>query len=309
MKVGVVGCGFVGSSAAFAMVLNGVASEIVLVDVNRDFALAQAEDIRHATPFAHPVKVSVGDYADLRGADVVILACGVRQQSDETRLQLLSRNVEVFRSVTPKILSYAPDSILLIASNPVDILTRVVTQAAKVHSERVIGSGTILDTARFRSLLAEYLWIAPHSVHAYVMGEHGDSEVLIWSGAQVGGIPLVEFADQSGRALTSDMKSSIDDGVRRAAYRIIQGKGASYYGIGAGLSRIVRAIAEDERAVLTVSSSHGIEVYRGVCLSFPRVIGAAGVVTTLEPSLSLDEEILLQASIAILREAAHEAGL
>lgn len=307
MKVGIVGCGYVGSSAAYAMTIVGAASEIVLVDINEDLAKAQAEDLLHATPFANPVRIASGDYPKLKGADLVVLACGVGQRPGETRLQLLERNVKIFKQVVPQVLGSAPEAVLLIASNPVDVMTEVVAQFSGLPSGRVIGSGTILDTARFRTLLGEYLEVAPHSVHAYVLGEHGDSEVLVWSSAKVGGVPLYDFAEQSDRTLTEEVKSRIDDGVRRAAYRIIEGKGATYYGIGAGLARIASAIRDDERVVLTLSiPTQGIEGIEEVSLSLPRVIGAEGVVATLEPTLSDEERVALIKSAEILREAASE---
>ncbi|MGD8944206.1 MAG: L-lactate dehydrogenase, partial [Desulfobacterales bacterium] len=181
MKIGIVGCGFVGSAGAFAIALEGKANELILVDLNADLAAAHAEDILHATPFSGPIRVAAGDYDRLKNADMVVLACGVGQKPGETRLQLLERNVNVFKSVVPQVLESAPQTILLIVSNPVDIMTQVVTKISGLAPQRVVGSGTILDTARFRTLLAEHLNIAPHSVHAYVLGEHGDSEVLAWS--------------------------------------------------------------------------------------------------------------------------------
>src|SRR5512143_226729 len=238
MKVGIIGCGFVGSTAAYAMALEGAASEIVLIDLNRQLAKAQAEDILHATPFARPVRIAAGDYPDLEEAGVVILACGVAQRPGETRLQLLERNAKVFEAVVPQVLEHAPDTLLVIASNPVDIITSMVAAISGLSPARTIGTGTILDTARFRTLLGEHLQVAPASVHAYVVGEHGDSEVLAWSSADVGGVPLLDFAHQVGRPVTEQARSAIDEGVRRAAYRIIEGKGATYYGIGAGIARI-----------------------------------------------------------------------
>jgi L-lactate dehydrogenase len=309
MKIGIVGCGFVGSTAAYAMALNGAASEIVLVDLNANLARAQAEDILHATPFGAPVRIAAGDYPDLAGAGLIVLACGVGQRPGENRLQLLERNVQVFSKVIPMVLQYAPETLLLVASNPVDLITQVVTSLAGISPGRVIGSGTILDTARFRALLGDYLGVAPASVHGYVLGEHGDSEVLVWSSATVGGVPLADFAGQTGRALTGDAKTRIEDGVRRAAYRIIEGKGATYYGIGAGLSRIVRAVRDDEHALLTVSSvTAGVKEFEGLSLSLPRVVGAQGVVATLRPDLSGQEREELNKSADMLRQAANSIG-
>ena len=303
MKIGIIGCGMVGSSGAFAIALVGAATDLILVDLNADLAKAQAEDILHATPFSQPVRIAAGDYSALKGAGLVVLACGVAQKPGESRLKLLERNVNVFQNVVPRVLEHAPDSILLIVSNPVDIMTRVVTKISALPSERVIGSGTILDTARFRTLLAEHLGLAPHSVHAYVLGEHGDSEVLAWSSGKIGGVPVIEFAEQIGRRITDDVKARIDDGVRRAAYRIIEGKGATYYGIGAGIARIAKAIRDDEGAVLTLSNIEGVN---GVSLSLPRVLKAKGIETTIQPMLSNEEEEALKRSAAILKEAAAE---
>lgn len=309
MKVGVVGAGFVGSSAAYAMVLKGVATEIVLIDLNEKLARAHTEDILHATPFSHPVRMSAGSYPQLDAAKLVVLACGVGQRSGETRLQLLERNVRVFEQVVPQVLRYAPEAVLLVASNPVDIINQIVTKLSGLSPSRVIGSGTILDTARFRALLGENLRVAPQSVHAFVLGEHGDSEVLVWSGATVGGVPLRDFAEQSGCALTESAKQQIDEGVRRAAYRIIEGKGATYYGIGAGLARIAQALHNDERVVLTLSIlTEAIEGLEGVSFSLPRVVGAAGVLATLRTELSAEEKTALLRSGQIIREAAAGVG-
>ena len=307
MKISIVGSGFVGSATAYAMVLRRVASEIVLVDVNPTLARAQAEDILHATPFSNPVQISAGDYPDLAGSSVVVLACGANQRPGETRLQLLERNAKIFEQVTARVVRHAPEAILLVASNPVDVMTHVVMAVGGLPPGRVIGSGTILDTARFRVLLGEHFGISSQSVHTYVLGEHGDSEVLIWSSAKIGGLPLPEFAEQTGKQLTAETKASIEDGVRRAAYRIIEGKGATYYGIGAGLARIVQAVRDDERAVLTVSNV-GLKGDEGVCLSLPRVISGVGITSTLQPSVSAEEHEALSRSADILRNAAIQIG-
>ncbi len=303
MKVGIVGCGFVGSSGAFAIALEGKANELIMVDLNADLAKAHAEDILHATPFSEPIRVAGGDYTSLKNAELVVLACGVAQKPGETRLQLLQRNVKVFRDVVPRVLEYSPETILLIVSNPVDIMTQVVSHISGLPAQRVIGSGTILDTARFRTLLAEHLGVSPHSVHAYVLGEHGDSEVLAWSSGKVGGVPVEEFAAQINRPITQEIKSRIDDGVRNAAYRIIEGKGATYYGIGAGIARIARAIEDDEGAVMTLSNVDG---FGGVSLSLPRVLKANGIETTIQPVLSNEETEALEKSAEILKKAAAE---
>ncbi len=310
MKVGIVGAGFVGSTAAYAMALGGIATELVLIDLNEKLAQAHAEDILHATPFARPVRITAGGYAQLDGAGLVVLACGVGQKPGETRLQLLQRNYKVFEQVIPQVLKAAPEAILLAASNPVDVINQMVTRISGLPGGRVIASGTILDTARFRALLSEHLGVAPQSVHAVVVGEHGDSEVLVWSGARVAGLTLKEFAAQCRCPLTEAVREQIDEGVRRAAYHIIEGKGATYFGIGAGLARIARAIRDDERVVMTVSIiTRGVEGLDGVSISLPRVVGRAGVLTTLRPEFSAEESEKLRRSAQIIRDAAAQIGV
>lgn len=310
MKVGIVGAGMVGSSAGYALAMMGIASDIVLVDKNAALAVAQAEDISHAVPFVSATKVVAGDYGSLTGARVVIIAAGVSQKPGESRLELLERNAGVFRDVVSEVLRAAPDAILLIASNPVDIMTQIATHLSGLPPQRVIGSGTILDTARFRSLLGGHLGIAPQSVHAYVLGEHGDSEVLAWSNARAGSVALRSFADQVGKPLTDDVRHAVDSGVRNAAYKIISGKGSTYYGIGAGLARIVKAIAQDQCDVLSVSivTPHVADV-RDVALSVPRIIGAAGVVADLFPELDAEEYAALNRSASLLKERIESVNL
>ena len=303
MKVEIVGAGMVGSAAGYALALRGAASRVVFVDLSADLALAQAEDIAHAVPFASSTVVTSGDYGDLEGAGVVIIAAGVSQKPGETRLELLSRNAEVFRTVVGHVVEAAPDAILLIATNPVDIMTDIATRLSGLPPARVIGSGTILDTARFRSLLGQHLGIAPQSVHAYVLGEHGDSEVLAWSAARAGSVPLRSFAAQVGAPLTDEVRARIDNRVRNAAYTIIAGKGATWYGIGAGLARIVRAIASDEQAVFSVSVvTPEVEGVRDVALSIPRVVGAQGVTAQLFPELDEGEHMALERSARLLKD-------
>jgi len=310
MKIGIVGAGMVGSSAGYALAMMGGVSEIVLVDRNDALARAQAEDISHAVPFVSATLVRSGAYHDLAGAHIVILAAGVSQKPGETRLELLERNAEVFRKVVEAVRNAAPDAILLIATNPVDIMTHVATKLSGLPPQRVIGSGTILDTARFRSLVGRHLGISPQSVHAYVLGEHGDSEVLAWSNARAGSIGLETFADQIGKRLDATIRQSIDDGVRNAAYRIISGKGATYYGIGAGLARIVNAIARDQRDVLSVSIvTDMVEGVTNVALSVPRVIGADGVLADLFPELDRDEQAALRKSAMLIKEATESLRL
>ncbi|TPP07064.1 L-lactate dehydrogenase [Rhizobium glycinendophyticum] len=310
MKVGIVGAGMVGSSAGYALALMGIASEIVLVDQNSALALAQAEDIAHAVPFMSSTVVNAGGYRDLEGCGVVILAAGVSQKPGETRLELLGRNALVFHAVLREVLPVVPDAIFLIASNPVDIMTQITTRLSGIAPQRVIGSGTILDTARFRSLVGRHLGISPQSVHAYVLGEHGDSEVLAWSAARAGSVALSSFAAQVGSPLTETVRAGIDDGVRNAAYKIIKGKGSTYYGIGAGLARIVKAIGGDQRDVLTVSiATPEVAGVNDVALSIPRVVGAGGVVVDLFPDLEEAEYLALNRSASLLKQQADAVSI
>ncbi len=310
MKVGIVGAGMVGSSAGYALAMMGIASDIVFVDKNAALAIAQAEDISHAVPFVSATTVTAGDYDALASTRVVIIAAGVSQKPGESRLELLERNAGVFREVVAEVLRASPDAILLIASNPVDIMTQIATRLSGLPPQRVIGSGTILDTARFRSLVGRHLGIAPQSVHAYVLGEHGDSEVLAWSNARAGSVALRSFAEQVGKPLTDEERRAIDDGVRNAAYKIINGKGSTYYGIGAGLARIVKAIAQDQRDVLSVSIvTPRVADVEDVALSVPRIIGATGVSADLFPDLDDEEYAALHRSAALLKERVETVSL
>jgi L-lactate dehydrogenase len=203
---------------------------------------------------AHPARVFAGDYEDLGRAGVVLICCGVAQRPGETRLQLLKRNAAIFAEVIPKVVSAAPDAVLVPASNPVDLMTDLTAKIAGLPPGRVLGSGTILDSARLRALVGEHLGVAASSVHANVLGEHGDSEVIIWSSIRVGVFPLASFAEQVGRPVTDAVRQQIDEKVRRAADRIIEGKGATYFGVAASLARIIRAVRHDEKAVLTLTA-------------------------------------------------------
>ncbi|MGF9565702.1 L-lactate dehydrogenase [Neorhizobium sp. JUb45] len=302
MKIGIIGAGMVGSSVGFALAITGYVSEVVIIDRNEALAVAQAEDIAHAVPFMSATRVRAGGYSDLDGAGIVILAAGASQKPGETRLELLGRNTEVFRQIVGQVLSVVSNPILLVASNPVDAITFITQRLSGLPSQRVIGSGTILDTARFRSLIARHLNISPQSIHADVIGEHGDSEVLAWHSARASSVDLASFAQQIGAPLTDKVRAEIDDNVRNAAYKIIEGKGATYYGIGAGIARIVRAIARDEGAVLTVSlvTDHVAGVEQ-VALSLPRVIGANGVAFDMLPDLSPSEQVALKRSAELLK--------
>lgn len=313
MKVGIVGSGFVGATAGYALVMQGVGREIVLVDKNSARAAAEADDIRHAVPFAHPLEVRDGSYADLAGCQVVVICAGVGQRPGETRLQLLQRNAQVFSEVIPAVLEHAPQAVLVIATNPVDVMTHLAARFADkcgVPAGRVLGSGTTLDTARFRSLLGTHCGVDSHHVHAHVIGEHGDSEVLTWSLATIGGMPLESFARLRDIDLSQAVRKEIDAKVRGAAYSIIGGKGATYYGIGSALARIVSVILHDQRAVMTVGMPTADVVgVRNVTVSLPRLVGGQGVLDTFPLPLNDAETAELRTSAGVIRRALDELGI
>ncbi len=309
MKVGIVGAGAVGATTAYALVMRGVCREIVLVDLDKKRAKAEADDILHAVPFAHPMRVSAGEYADLRESKMVIFTAGAAQKSGETRLELLERNAAIFRSIVPQVIEYARDAILLVATNPVDVLTHLTADIADeygIHRSRVIGSGTTLDTARFRALLGGHLGIDPQHVHGYVLGEHGDSEFIPWSLITVGGVPLDEFCRQWNICTDDEVKADIEHRVRDAAYSIIEGKGSTYYGIGSAMTRIVEVILRDQRALLTVCTPvKDIAGIPNVTVSLPHLVGGQGILDTILLPLALSkfEEEKLRASAEVVKQA------
>ena len=308
MKVGIIGAGSVGAATAFALMMRGVARKITLIDMNKDKAWAEATDIAHAAPFAYANKVKSGDYKDLCGCEVVVVTAGANQKPGETRIDLLERNVKIFADIIPQIVSNAPDCTLLIATNPVDIMTEVALKLSGFPQERVIGSGTVLDTARFRTDLGFYLGISPKSLHANVLGEHGDSEVLCWSNGDGGTIPLVKLAETLNRPLTATIKAQIDDDVRNAAYKIINGKNATFYGIAGALCRICQAITTNEYAILTVSSHHQeVAGVKDVCISLPTVVGKRGIHNVLYPELDEIENKALKDSVEKMKELSDKA--
>jgi L-lactate dehydrogenase len=254
--------------------------------------------------------VTAGDYADLTGCKVVIVSAGVGQKRGETRLQLLGRNAQVFKQVIPNVLQHAPDAILLIATNPVDVMTHLAARYAAeygVSASRVIGSGTTLDTARLRSLIGRHLNVDSQHIHAYVLGEHGDSEVIPWSLVTVGGIPLDEFCGAGDISICPDDYETIDQRVRRAAYHIIEGKGATYYGIGSAIARIVEVILQDERSILTVSTPmEDVAGVKDVTVSLPNLVGGEGIIKTFFPNLSETEMAALRASAQVVRSVIDE---
>jgi L-lactate dehydrogenase len=307
MKIGIVGSGLVGATAAYALLMSGTGREIVLVDKNMARAQADADDLFHAVPFSHPMEIKAGSYEDLHGCRVVIMAAGVNQKPGETRLELLSRNATVFNEVIPQIIANAQDAVIVVATNPVDIMTHLTAQIAREHGvqpSRILGSGTTLDTARFRALVGRQLGVDSRHIHAYVVGEHGDSEVLVWSSVSVGGIPLDEFCKHHPSGVCMEDRDTIDSQVRNAAYHIIQGKGATYYGIGSALARIVDVILHDQRAILTVCApTDEVAGVRDVTVALPRLVGGDGVLELFPLPLDEAEEAKLARSAGIVRAA------
>ncbi len=306
-----VGAGHVGSTFAYALLLRGLASEIVLVDADRAKAEGEALDLSHAAPLAYPVRILVGDYADCRGAAVTVVAAGAAQDVGEDRLDLLRKNAAVFRDVVPRVAEHNPDGILLVATNPVDILTYAAWRWSSLPAARVIGSGTVLDTARFRHGLSRHFGVDPHSVHAWIIGEHGDSEVPVWSLANIAGMRLAAFCAANGLAHDPAAMEAIFRDTRDAAYEIIARKGSTYYAVGAALLRIVEAIVRDQRTVYSVSSLLQDDAYgiSDVCLSVPAVLGRGGVERPLRLDLSPAELGSLRRSADVLRTAIAQLGL
>ena len=311
-RVAIVGVGNVGSSFAYALLLSGLASDIVLIDANHRRAEGEAMDLAHAVPFAKPTRVWAGDYDDCAGAAVTVIAAGAAQKPGESRLDLVRRNADIFGQIVPRVAEANPSGIILVATNPVDVLSYETWRRSGLPAERVIGSGTILDTARFRAALSDHFGVDPRSVHAFIVGEHGDSEVPVWSSANIAGMRLREFCSANGLRYDEAAMDAIFASTRDAAYEIIQRKGATYYAVGAGLLRIVEAIVRDQRTVLSVSSL--IRDYNGiddVYLSLPAVIHRDGVERVLRIDLSVAEFDGLRASARVLREtvaALHEAA-
>ena len=290
-RIAIIGAGNVGATFAYSLLLSGLAAEIVLIDTNRSKAEGEAMDIAHAVPLAHPARVWAGDYQDCAGAAVTVITAGSAQRPGETRLDLVQRNAGILQPMVASIMEHNPRGMLLVASNPVDVLTYAALKYSGLPKERVIGSGTILDTARFRYLLSEFFDVDARSVHAYIIGEHGDSEVPVWSLANIAGMRLSTYSETNRVVCSNEDMAHIFEQTRDAAYQIIQRKGATYYAVASGLTRIVEAILRDQSTVLSVSSLiddfYGIQ---DVCLSLPTVISRAGVERFIR--LELDEKEL-----------------
>ncbi len=308
-RVAIIGTGFVGASFAYALTQTGLVSEIVLIDLNRKKAEGEAMDINHGIEFVNPVKVWAGDYFDTAIADVIVITAGVNQKPGETRLDLALKNAAIVKSICTEIVKHTNNAIIVMAANPVDILTYVAIKETGFPFKRVFGSGTLLDTARFRYLLGEHLEVDPRSVHAYIIGEHGDSELPVWSKATVGGVPINKFCHKHSPSICQAELQGIFEQVKNAAYEIIERKGATYYAIGWGLKRIIEAVLMDQKSVLTVSTL--LSEYNGVsdvCLGVPVVVGRNGVERVVELELSTAELAKLHESALLLKEVQKSIG-
>ena len=309
-KVAVIGCGFVGAATAFSLMQSGLFTQMVLLDADRKKAEGEAMDIAHGLPFASPIRIYAGDYADIADAAIIIVTAGAGQKPGETRLDLVKKNVAIFQQIMPKIAALHIPGILLVVSNPVDILTYAALKLSGIPEQRVIGSGTVLDTARLKYLLGEHLGVDSRSVNAFIIGEHGDSELAAWSSANVSGIPLNDFCEMRGYFHHEQAMRDIALSVKNSAYEIIERKKASYYGIAMSVRRICEAIIKDEKTILPVSRMmHGTYGMKDVVLSMPAVIGKDGIESSVPISLAASERQKLMDSAQTLKTVAQQVCL
>jgi L-lactate dehydrogenase len=309
-KIAIIGAGAVGATIAYAAMIRGVAKQLALYDINRAKVDAEVLDLNHGLQFV-PMATLEGsdDLGVCAGADVVVITAGAKQKQGQTRMELAGANVELCRSLVPQLLKVAPDALLLLVTNPVDVLTYVVQKLSGLPSRRVFGSGTVLDSSRFRFLIARHLNVAVQNVHAFIAGEHGDSELPLWSSATVGAVPLMQWSAPGHSRLTEEDRARIFDNVRNAAYHIIRGKGATNYAIGLATAQILEAVLNDEQRVLSVSSR--LDGYLGisdVCMSVPSIVNRTGVETVLEVPLNDTEREGLRRSADTIRQAIRTLG-
>ncbi|MGM0852108.1 MAG: L-lactate dehydrogenase [Bacillota bacterium] len=306
-KVALIGTGFVGSSYAFALLNQGIAHELVMIDLNKEKADGDARDLNHGLAFASPMKISAGDYSDCKDADLVVITAGANQQPGETRLDLVEKNVKIFKNIVDSVMNSGFNGIFLVATNPVDILTYSTWKFSGLPKERVIGSGTILDTARLRYLVGEHFDIDTRNIHAYIMGEHGDTEFPVWSHTTVGASHLSELIDLH----QDDVQKQLDDifvNVRDAAYHIIERKGATYYGIAMGLARITKAIFNNENSILTVSALlDGEYDQEDIYIGVPAIINGEGIRKVVELPLNDKERTQFAHSAEMLKNVMKKA--
>ncbi len=309
-KIAVIGAGGVGATTAYALMVQGVGSEIVLIDLNKDKAEGEAMDLRHGASFVNPVDIYAGDYKDLADAKLIVITAGAAQKPGETRLDLIKKNTGIFKNIIPSITKYNKDGILLVVTNPVDILTYLTYKISDFPANRVIGSGTVLDSSRFRSLLSKNCGVAASNVHGYIIGEHGDSEVPVWSLTNIAGTQIENYCPICNNECKDNHFKEISDQVKNAGYEIIDKKGSTFYAIALAVSRIARAILRDENAVLTVSSLmkgyYGVE---DISLSLPTLINSSGIKNVLELPLSEKEEKDFKESAQHLKDNIKELDI
>ncbi|NFO15773.1 L-lactate dehydrogenase [Clostridium botulinum] len=302
-KISIIGAGFVGSTTAFALMNSGVATEICICDINMDKAMGEVMDLVHGTSFVKPVNIYAGSIAETKDSDIVIITAGAAQREGETRLDLIEKNYNIFKGFIPEIAKASPDAILLVASNPVDILAYITYKLSGFPKERVIGTGTVLDTSRLKYVIGKYLNVSNNNVHAYVLGEHGDSEVVSWSTGSIAGEGFDDYTKKFSLEWDEEIRSVIESDVKNAAYEIISRKKATYYAIGLAITKIVEAILRDENAILTVSSlmqgEYGIS---DMYLAIPTIINRNGAVRIVEPNITEEEIEKLQNSANVLKE-------
>jgi len=308
-KVGLIGTGMVGASFAYSLMQNGMANELVLIDADAARAEGEMMDLNHGLPFVRPMRIIAGDYADLADADVIVICAGIGQRPGQTRLELLQTNAGIIRNIVPKVTAANRDAIIVVASNPVDILTQITAQIVGLDRNRVLGSGTVLDTARLRYMLGVHYGVDSRSVHAYIVGEHGDSELALWSLANIAGVRLPDFVGANGQCFDQATLDRIFDQTRSAAYEIIQRKKATYYAIGLGLLSIVEAVLRDQHTVMTVSSplagQYGVS---DIAISMPAIVGRQGVEEVLNLPLSELELAAFQSSAQTLKDRLAEVS-
>ena len=301
-KVTIIGCGFVGAACAFSIMQSGMFSEMVLIDSDKNKAEGEALDISHGVPFAKPIKIYAGDYDDIKGSSVVIVTAGASQKPNETRLDLVKKNISIFKSIIPEIKKRNFNGVLLIVANPVDILTTVAIKLSGLPENKVLGSGTVLDTARLKYELGNHLNVDSRSIHAFIIGEHGDSEIAAWSSANVSGIPLHNFCEMRGHFNHDESMQKIAEDVKNSAYTIIEKKKSTYYGIAMSVKRICEAIVRDEKSILPVSSMmHGEYGISKIALSMPAIVGKDGIEKHVPIQLNDDEIVNLKKSAETLQ--------
>lgn len=302
-KCAIIGCGFVGATTAFTLVENGVFSEIVLIDANKQKAEGEAMDLNHGLPFAKPVKVYAGTYDDIYDCALIIIAAGANQKPGETRIDLVNKNTAILKNIIPEIVKRNKEAVLLILSNPVDILTYIAIKISGLPENQVIGSGTVLDTARLKYLLGQHLSVDSRHVHAFIIGEHGDSELAVWSSSNVSGIELKEFCKICGRCGDMQTMHKLYQEVRDSAYKIIEAKGATYYAIAMSTLRIAECIVRNEHAILPVSNMlNGQYGINNICMGIPAIVGRNGVENILEIPLNDNEKSSLIKSAETLQD-------